>query len=98
LKLSTIWNEPLKNRPSAGEGAAWAEGVELVYKKFRTLLEAEGVVQMEAEGELFDPNFHEAITQEDNEEHESGHIIEVVQKGYMLGERVLRPALVRVAR
>jgi molecular chaperone GrpE len=98
LEILDDLERALKNRPSAGEGAAWAEGVELVYKKFRTLLEAEGVVQMEAEGELFDPNFHEAITQEDNEEHESGHIIEVVQQGYMLGERVLRPALVRVAR
>ena len=52
---------------------------------------------MQADGEFFDPNLHEAITSEPNEEYESGQIIEVIKQGYMLGERVLRPALVRVA-
>jgi molecular chaperone GrpE len=62
------------------------------------MLENEGVKPMEAEGQLFDPNMHEAITSEESDEHESGQVIEVVQQGYMLGDRVLRPALVRVAR
>jgi molecular chaperone GrpE len=98
LEILDDLERALKNRPQEGEGATWAEGIELIYKKFKSFLEAEGVVQLEAEGEQFDPNFHEAITQEDSREHESGQIIEVVQQGYMMGERVLRPALVRVAR
>lgn len=88
----------LKNRPKEAEGAAWAEGIELIYRKFLNILEAEGVQRMDAEGKEFDPNFHEAITQEDSKTHKSGYIIEVVQQGYLLGDRVLRPALVRVAR
>jgi molecular chaperone GrpE len=53
---------------------------------------------MQTEGQSFDPNLHEAITSEDSPEHESGEIIEVLQNGYLIGDRVLRPALVRVAR
>ena len=53
---------------------------------------------MEAQGELFDPNLHEAISQEENDDFESGQIIEVVKRGYFLEDRVLRPAMVRVAR
>ena len=87
----------LKNRPTEGDGAAWADGIELVYRKFQALLESEGVTAMQAEGQFFDPNLHEAISQEDHESFESGQIIEVLKQGYMLGERVLRPAQVRIA-
>jgi molecular chaperone GrpE len=87
----------LKNRPQKGEGATWAEGIELIYRKFLSILEAEGVTQQQAQGLDFDPNLHEAISSEPNEDYESGQIIEVIKNGYMLGERVLRPALVRVA-
>jgi molecular chaperone GrpE len=75
----------------------WVDGVELIYRKLQTILEAEGLKRIEAEGQMFDPNFHEAILQEPSEDHESGQIIAVVQNGYMLGERVIRPAQVRVA-
>ena len=88
----------LKNRPQEGEGAVWAGGIELIYRKFLKILESQGVNPMQAEDELFDPNLHEAITHEESPDHESGEIIEVVQTGYMIGDRVLRPALVRVAK
>jgi molecular chaperone GrpE len=88
----------LKNRPQNGEGAVWANGIELIYRKFLSILENEGVKAMEAEGQVFDPNLHEALSSEESDEHDSGEIIEVVQQGYMLDDRVLRPALVRVAR
>jgi len=88
----------LKNRPQSDEGAAWANGIELISRKFRSILENEGVKAMDAEGQVFDPNLHEALSSEDNDEYDSGEIIEVVQQGYMLEDRVLRPALVRVAR
>jgi molecular chaperone GrpE len=76
---------------------AWVDGIELIYRKLKAILEAEGLKRIEAEGQIFDPNFHEAIIQEPSEGHESGQIIAVVQNGYMLGERVIRPAQVRVA-
>ena len=88
----------LKARPNDGDGAAWADGVELIYRKLLQLLESEGVVVLDAENQMFDPNLHEAVVSEDNPDYESGQIIEVLQQGYRQGERVLRPAVVRVAR
>jgi len=60
-------------------------------------LEHEGVTPMKVLGESFDPNLHEAISQEESLDHESGEIIEVLKEGYLIGERVLRPSLVRIA-
>ena len=76
---------------------AWANGIELVARKFQNILESEGLKRIEALGVEFDPNFHEAISHEPADGTQSGHVIGVVQSGYMLGERVIRPALVRVA-
>lgn len=76
---------------------AWAEGIELIYRKWQSLIEGEGVTRIAAEGQPFDPNFHEAVSQEPAEGVESGTVIGVLRQGYMLGERVLRPAMVRVA-
>ena len=84
----------LANRPADD---AWASGIELIARKMQNILESEGVKRIEAKGAAFDPNFHEAISHEPNDEVESEHVIDVVQNGYMLGERVIRPALVRVA-
>jgi molecular chaperone GrpE len=75
----------------------WANGIELVARKFQNILESEGLKKIEAVGVEFDPNFHEAISNEPADGVQSGHVIGVVQNGYMLGERVIRPALVRVA-
>ncbi len=86
----------LKARPVNGDGAGWAEGIELIYRKLQKILESKGVTPIAMD--QFDPTFHEAISHEDCPGCESGEIIEVVQQGYQLGERVIRPALVRVAR
>jgi molecular chaperone GrpE len=75
----------------------WANGIELVARKFQNILESEGVKKIEAVGTEFDPNFHEAISHEPANGVQSGHVIGVVQNGYMIGERVIRPAMVRVA-
>lgn len=88
----------LKERPEDGEAAAWAEGIELIHRKMYGVLETEGVEVIDAEGEHFDPTLHEAISHDESEDHEEGDVIEVVQPGYRLGERVLRPAMVRVAK
>ena len=84
----------LQNRPADD---AWANGIELITRKLQNILNSEGLKRIEAEGMAFDPKFHEAISHEHNEDFESGQVIAVVQNGYMLGERVIRPALVRVA-
>ena len=76
---------------------AWANGIELIARKFQNILENEGLKKLDALGKEFDPNFHEAISHEPANGAQSGHVIGVVQNGYMLGERVIRPALVRVA-
>ena len=97
LEVLDDMERALKNQPQDEDGAAWAAGIELIYRKLSSILEAEGVVAMQAEAQPFDPNLHEAISQEDNDHYESGQIIEVIKQGYMIGERVLRPALVRIA-
>jgi molecular chaperone GrpE len=84
----------LAHRPA---DLAWADGIELIYRKLRTVLEAEGLKRIEAEGQMFDPNFHEAIMQEPAEGVECGRVLSVIQNGYMIGERVIRPAQVKVA-
>lgn len=88
----------LKERPSEGEAATWAEGIELIYRKLRTILEAEGIQTIEALGQPFDPSLHEAISHEESQEHPTGYVIEVLHQGYRMGDQVLRPALVRVAK
>jgi molecular chaperone GrpE len=85
----------LQNRPADD---AWANGVELIQRKLQAILDGEGVKRMEAEGALFDPNLHEAIAQEPVDGAESGRIVAVLQNGYSLGDRVIRPAQVKVAK
>jgi molecular chaperone GrpE len=84
----------LQNRPADN---GWANGIELIARKLQNVLESEGIKRIEAEGTEFDPNYHEAISNEPADGVKSGFVIAVVQNGYMLGERVIRPAMVRVA-
>jgi molecular chaperone GrpE len=88
----------LKDCPQNQEIESWYEGIDLIFRKFKSILEAEGIQAIQAEGEMFDPNFHEAIAQEESQDHEEGQILEVVRQGYKIGDRVLRPAVVRVAK
>ena len=74
-----------------------SEGVELTYRSLLQALEKSGVKPVEAEGQPFDPKLHEALRQVPSEEHEAGTILEVYQKGYLMKDRLLRPALVSVA-
>ena len=76
----------------------WCEGVFLIRHKLDAVLESEDVTPIATEGQMFDPRYHEAVTYEEVSGYEEGQIIGEVQRGYTLGERVLRPALVRVAK
>lgn len=84
--------------PDTAQGQSWLEGVQLIKRKLEFVLESQGVQPIETAGRTFDPAYHEAVACEEAEGYEEGEIIAEVRRGYMLGERVLRPALVRVAR
>lgn len=77
----------------------WVSGVLLIQRKLSSLLDQSGAKQIPVSaGDEFDPTIHEAITHEESETIMSGHVIAEVQRGYKMGDRVLRPALVRVAK
>ena len=78
--------------------APWVEGVKLIQRKLNALLESENVTRTEAEGMEFDPLEHEALGYEDTTEHREGQIVKVVRDGYKLQGRVIRPALVILAK
>jgi molecular chaperone GrpE len=83
----------------AGPGAdSYRKGVELIYKQLQDLLARRGVKPIEAVGREFDPRFHQAITYESSPGRAEGEVIEEVRRGYTLGDRLLRPAMVKVAR
>jgi molecular chaperone GrpE len=88
----------MNHRPTCNEGSVWAEGIELIVRKLQTVIDGEGIERINQNKVQFDPSLHEAISNEDNPEFASGEVIEVVRQGYKLGERILRPAMVRVAR
>lgn len=75
----------------------WYGGFKLIPQKLQAILESEGVTQMQTVGEMFDPNRHEAIIYEPSVNGEDGKIIAELQRGYMLRDRVLRPAMVKVS-
>lgn len=80
-----------------GQLVGWVEGFRLVQRKLDKALDDQQVAPINTEGK-FDPNFHEAVSHEDSDNHEEGDIIGEVRKGYQIGNRVIRPALVRVAK
>jgi molecular chaperone GrpE len=80
------------------EGGAYRKGVELIHGKLHDLLRKQGVTAMDVLGADFDPNVHMAVMHEQSPEHREGEVIGELQKGYMLGDRLLRPAMVKVAK
>ena len=79
------------------ESRAWIEGFALIYQSLITLLHKSGVEEITEHG-IFNPIYHEALVQVDSPDHESGAIVEIMQKGYSFKDKVLRPAKVSVAK
>lgn len=77
---------------------ALADGVQMVLKQFLATLEKVGVVPIDAVGQPFDPTLHEAVFEEESDEFPDGHVIEEMQRGYRLNEKVIRPSMVKVAK
>jgi molecular chaperone GrpE len=98
LPIVDDFERALVTLPPELEQSTWRQGVVLIKQKLDTVLRSEGVELIETEGQEFDPRYHEAVTYEEAEGFEEGQIIGEEQRGYLLGDRVLRPALVRVAK
>jgi molecular chaperone GrpE len=74
------------------------KGVELIHRQMLDMLRKRGVKPIEALGKDFDPNFHQAVIHEASAEHREGEVMEELQRGYVVGDRLLRPAMVKVAK
>ncbi len=83
---------------SRADADAYRQGVQLIYKQLQDLLARRGVTPVEAVGLQFDPHVHQAITYESSPGRAEGEVIEEVRRGYRLGDRLLRPAMVKVAK
>lgn len=80
------------------EHDAFFEGVQMIYNEMMKVLEQEGIERFDSVGEKFDPNFHQAVFMEESDSVESEHIIETFQVGYKIKDKVIRPAMVKVAK
>jgi molecular chaperone GrpE len=83
--------------PATGDVAAYRAGVELILQQMLELLRKRGVTPIDAVGQDFDPNVHEAVVQEASAEHREGQVMQELRRGYKLGDRLLRAAMVKVA-
>jgi molecular chaperone GrpE len=83
--------------PPEWADSPWVNGISMILRKLNALLESQGVVPIQVAGQPFDPQKHEAVLLEETAEHPDGTVIAEIQRGYRLGERVLRPAQVKVA-
>jgi molecular chaperone GrpE len=97
LPVIDDFDRALANVPPELQGNQWINGINLIQRKLNKMLDDYGVTPIDPTGEAFDPALHEAIGQDSDTDVPSGHITATMQKGYKVGERVLRPALVRVA-
>lgn len=80
-----------------GQGDSFKEGMEMIFKQLGDVLKKSGLAEIPALGEEFDPNFHNAVMSEETDEYESGTVSGVMQKGYTLNGKVIRPSMVKVA-
>lgn len=83
--------------PQSEEAKSLLKGMEMVFRLLKQAIEAEGVTEIAPDGETFDPNFHQAVMQEASDSHKSGTVIQTLQKGYQLKDRIIRPAMVKVS-
>ncbi|UHA74197.1 nucleotide exchange factor GrpE [Paenibacillus sp. 481] len=87
----------LATNPANEESDSFVKGVNMIFRQISQVLEQEGVQPMNSVGQPFNPEYHQAIMQVESDEYEEGIVVEEVQRGYMLKDRVLRPAMVKVS-
>ena len=98
LPVLDDFDRALQTIPDNLRGLTWIDGILLISRKMSAVLESEGLKPIEALNKPFDPNFHEAVIHEETDQHEEGMVVAELQKGYKLGDRVLRPTMVKVAK
>jgi molecular chaperone GrpE len=99
LPVCDDFERALSTIPQELRSEGWIEGIFLIHRKLQVVIESVGVRPITVQpGDMFDPSVHEAVTHEEANGYPSGAVIAEIQKGYRLGEGVLRPALVRVAK
>ena len=98
LKLLPVIDNLERAIATEKEHDAFFEGVKMIYDELIKVLDNEGIVRFDPVGEKFDPNFHQAIFMEESDEVESEHILETFQVGYMIKDKVIRPAMVKVSK
>lgn len=96
--LPVIDNFQIAMEANEEDKDSFYKGIELIYKQIVDVLESNGVEEIPSLGEEFDPNIHHAVFMEESEDYDSGKVIEVLQTGYMLKDKVIRPAMVKVAK
>lgn len=84
--------------PATGDADSYRQGVELIYRQMLELLRRRGVTAIESVGTDFDPQVHQAVAHEASSDHREGEVMEELRRGYKLGDRLLRPAMVKVAK
>lgn len=77
--------------------SSYTKGVEMIFRQLEGVLKAEGLEAMESVGQPFNPEFHQAVMQVESDEHEEGIVVEELQKGYQLKDKIIRPAMVKVS-
>lgn len=97
LPVIDDFDRAMANIPEDLQGNTWISGIEMIQRKMNKILDEYGATVIDPTGEVFDPTLHEAIGQDTDSDLESGYVTATMQKGYKVGDRVLRPALVRVA-
>jgi molecular chaperone GrpE len=93
LPILDDMDRALNSIPNSLKKLSWIDGFELIYRKFKAAMDSQGLAEIKALGETFDPSLHEAVTHADGEEDK---VIDVTQKGYTLNGKILRPAMVIV--
>lgn len=98
LPVLDDFDRAFQTLPANLRDLTWVDGITLIQRKLAAILEAEGLKPIQAMGKPFDPNFHEAVIHEENDQHDEGTVTGELQRGYLLNDRVLRPTLVKVSK
>ncbi len=98
LPIKDDFQRALQNIPAEHADSPWVQGVVLIENKLHKLLEEADVVPIEALGKPFDPNYHEAVMEEQSKDYPPGVVMEEVRKGYLMGKKLLRPTMVKVSK
>ncbi|MEK4060205.1 MULTISPECIES: nucleotide exchange factor GrpE [Paenibacillus] len=97
LPVLDNFERALATASASTESEAFGKGVNMIFRQLEGVLKSEGLTAMETVGQPFNPEYHQAIMQVESDEYEEGIVTEEVQKGYLLKDRVLRPAMVKVS-